>query len=199
MKMKDIDVREAVHKKVLKDHHKNPDTLIIDEFNISLGSARADITVINGILHGYELKSSKDTLERLPGQITHYSSIMDKATLVVAENHMDEAINLLPDWWGVKIVIQGNRGGINFLSHRADKFNPIVNELALAQLLWKEECLCVLDRMGLAKGNRSKPRFELWQILAECTPLRMLKLEVRMALKNRIAWRDQGRAGKCAE
>ncbi|EMS0078485.1 sce7726 family protein, partial [Escherichia coli] len=64
--MRDIDVRKAVHAKILRDHHKDPDTLIIDEFTMNLGASRADIAVINGLIHGYELKSKSDNLLRLP-------------------------------------------------------------------------------------------------------------------------------------
>lgn len=189
MKMKDIDVRMAVHAKILKDHHNDPDTLIVDEFCINLGSVRADIAVINGILHGYELKSSNDTLERLPSQIEHYSSVMDKATLVVAENHVDSAVHLLPHWWGIKVVSQGKRGAMHLASLRRNKRNPCVSNLALAQLLWKEECIFILDKMGLAKGNKSKPRYELWNVVAANVPLEVLKDEVRTLLKKRTGWR----------
>lgn len=187
--MKDIDVRMAVHAKILKDHHKDPNTMIVDEFCINLGSVRADITVINGILHGYELKSSSDTLDRLPTQVKYYSYVMDKATLVVAENHVADAIELLPHWWGIKVVSKGKRGAMHLASLRSSKRNPCVNSLALAQLLWKEECLFILEKMGLAKGNKSKPRYELWNVVASNAPLEFLKDEVRTLLKKRTGWR----------
>ena len=187
--MKDIDVRMAVHAKILKDHHNDPNTMIIDEFCINLGSVRADIAVINGILHGYELKSSNDTLDRLPTQVKHYSYVMDKATLVVAENHVENAIDLLPPWWGIKVVSKGKRGAMHITSLRSSKINPCVNNLALAQLLWKEECLFILEKMGLTKGNKSKPRYELWNVVAANAPLEFLKDEVRNFLKKRTGWR----------
>mgnify|MGYP000284964948 CR=1 FL=1 len=62
--MKDQDVRFAVHHKLLKESHLDPDCLVVDEFSISLGASRADIAVINGVIHGYELKSEYDSLER---------------------------------------------------------------------------------------------------------------------------------------
>ena len=60
--MKDQDVRFAVHHKLLKESHLDPDCLVVDEFSISLGASRADIAVINGVIHGYELKSEYDSL-----------------------------------------------------------------------------------------------------------------------------------------
>ncbi|WP_332832648.1 hypothetical protein [Escherichia coli] len=48
-------------------------------------------------------------MERLPLQIKHYSSVMDKVTLVVAEKHLEGALKLIPGWWGVKTVSVGQK------------------------------------------------------------------------------------------
>ena len=187
--MKDQDVRAAVHHKLLKEVHSDPDCLVIDEFSISLGASRADITVINGVMHGYELKSEYDSLERLPLQIKHYSCVMDKVTLIVAEKHLFGALELIPDWWGVKTVTVGPKGAIHIKHMRGEKLNRQHNSLILAQLLWKDECLEILERWGCSKGYKSKPRFELWNAVAEKIPVPDLRLEVRTALKKRVDWK----------
>ena len=46
--MKDIDIRINTHKKILLNHHKNDNTLVIDELGLKHGNCRADIAVING-------------------------------------------------------------------------------------------------------------------------------------------------------
>ncbi|WP_272683598.1 sce7726 family protein [Providencia sp. PROV141] len=187
--MKDQDVRAAVHNKLLKNTHLDPDCLVIDEFSISLGASRADITVINGIMHGYELKSESDSLERLPTQIKHYSSVMDKVTLVVAEKHLSGALKLIPNWWGIKTVTVGPKGAIHIKHMRSEKLNHQHDSLILAQLLWKMECLEILERWGFSKGYKSKPRFELWNVVAEKIPVPDLKHEIRAALKKRVGWK----------
>lgn len=187
--MRDQDVRAAVHQKLLKESHLDPDCLVIDEFSISLGASRADIAVVNGVLHGYELKSEYDSLERLPLQIKHYSAVMDKVTLVVADKHLDGALELIPGWWGVKTVSVGPKGAIRIKHMRAEKLNRNYDSLMLAQLLWRDECIDVLERWGRSKGFKSKPRFELWNVVADFIPVADLRLEVRTALKNRIDWK----------
>lgn len=107
--MKDQDVRFAVHHKLLKESHLDPDCLVVDEFSISLGASRADIAVINGVIHGYELKSEYDSLERLPLQIKHYSSVMDKVTLVVAEKHLEGALKLIEVGGALKRFLLGQK------------------------------------------------------------------------------------------
>ena len=44
------------------------------------------------VLYTVQTQSEYDSLERLPLQIKHYSSVMDKFTLVVAENILREAL-----------------------------------------------------------------------------------------------------------
>ena len=139
-------------------------------------------------MHGYELKSESDSLARLPLQIKHYSSVMDKVTLVVAEKHLSGALELIPDWWGVKTVTVGPKGAIHIKHLRSEKLNRQYNSLVLAQLLWKEECLEILGRWGCSKGHKSKPRFELWNVLVDTIPVSDLKNEIRAALKKRTYW-----------
>ncbi|MBD2782601.1 sce7726 family protein [Xenorhabdus szentirmaii] len=189
--MKDIDVRRAVHSKILKEHHKDPDTLIIDEFTMSLGASRADIAVINGLMHGYEIKSKSDNLLRLPSQTQYYSSVMDKVTLVVSKTHVKQAMDIIPDWWGVKIVTQGARNGIHLHTERHNRLNPSIDKVSLSMLLWKEEMLEILSVLGKDRGLKSKPRRMLWNKLAEALDTDELRDLVREKLKARTNWRAE--------
>ncbi|KHS81239.1 sce7726 family protein [Pectobacterium brasiliense] len=187
--MRDIDVRRAVHSKILREHHKDPDTLVIDEFVMNLGSSRADITVINGLMHGYELKSKSDNLARLPSQVEFYSSVMDKVTLVVSECHADAAIKIIPEWWGVKIATEGTRKAVHLNTSRINRMNPAVDKMALSMLLWKDEMLSILAENGFERGLQSKPRRFLWSKISEILETDQLRDEVRARLKARINWR----------
>ncbi|MEA9844115.1 sce7726 family protein [Xanthomonas campestris] len=109
---RDSDVRAALMKNVISDHIANPDTLVVEELGLNRGSCRVDVAVVNGLLHGYEIKSDADTLSRLPSQVISYSAVLDKATLVVGASHTMRALSLIPDWWGVRIVKTGARGAV---------------------------------------------------------------------------------------
>ncbi len=67
--MKDFHIRTVLKSKIVSRYAKDPSTLIVDELGIRQGAARIDVTVINGVIHGYELKSDCDTLNRLPSQV----------------------------------------------------------------------------------------------------------------------------------
>ena len=81
--MRDRDVRQALTENLRALHDGAPDTHIRHELGLEHGQVFVDVVVINGELHGYELKSDSDTLDRLPRQVQAYSAVLDKATLVV--------------------------------------------------------------------------------------------------------------------
>ena len=142
--MRDHVVRQALHDKVLRDHHGQPNTLVLDELGLRHGACRVDVAVVNGYLHGYEIKSDADTLERLPSQVAIYSKVLDRATLVVGERHVKKCEALLPSWWGIKVVSEGPRGGIDFEVVQSVQMNPSIDPFALAELLWRAEVVQIL-------------------------------------------------------
>lgn len=189
--MRDRDIRRALHHKVLSGHHGESSTLVIDELGLRHGICRVDIAVVNGFIHGYEIKSDADTLDRLTAQVSVYSAVLDRATLVVGEKHILKAKIYLPDWWGIKVVSVGQRGGIEFNTIRRYKNNPSIEPVALAELLWRPEVVGILRKLGTPEPLLRKPRTDLYGYLAEIVDLSSLRDLVRRALKSRVRWRDQ--------
>lgn len=187
--MRDRDVRQALHQKVLMDHHGDSNTRVLDELGLRHGVCRVDIAVVNSYLHGYEIKSDADTLDRLPNQISIYSSILDRASLVVGKKHVEKAKAIIPEWWGIKIVTAGSRGAINFETHRSVSMNPKIDPLALAELLWRPEAVSILKKLGAPTAILRKPRASLYQYLAEVLNLDELRRLIRQFLKAREKWR----------
>lgn len=188
--MNDRDVRRALHQRLLMDHHGDSNTLVIDELGLRHGICRVDIAVVNKFLHGYEIKSDADTLERLPNQIFVYSSVLDRVTLVVGKTHIEKVEISIPDWWGIKAVTPGPRGGINFETYRPVKMNPKIDPLALAELLWRPEVVSILQKLGAPPGILRKPRARLYQYLAEVLRIGELRRVILHCLKVREKWRD---------
>lgn len=187
--MRDIDVRRALHKKVLREHRDEPDTLVLDELGLCNGDARVDVAVINGEIRGYEIKSEKDTLVRLPHQVEVYNSTLDRVVLVVFEGHLEKALPVIPTWWGVKTVRSGPRGAIHFEEIRRPLPNPAIDIRSLVTLLWKDEVLSELERMGQIRGLRNKPKRALYDRLADALSVDEIRCLVRRRLKERERWR----------
>jgi len=182
--MRDSDVRCAVKDWLGAEYAHDPNSYIVEEMGVWSGTVRIDVAIINGSLSGYELKSDRDTLERLPHQRDIYGHVFDYLHLVVGKRHADDAEKLLPAWWGIKIAVM-SCNGVALLPHREAAENPTPNPYLIAELLSKEEAVGVLDEAGLAKGWRSKPIRLIHERLAAELPLGDLKDHVRAVLKRR--------------
>ncbi len=187
--MRDADVRSALRATVLARHLRDPSTLVVDELGLDQGAVRVDIAVVNGRLHGYEIKSDADTLDRLPTQAAAYSRVFDRVTLVAGLRHLDKAAALVPPWWGLRAAEANAGGGVRFRCVRPELANPDVDLAAVAALLWREEALALLVAEGRARGLASKPRRDLCAALVATLPAAQLRRSVRDALKTRTTWR----------
>ena len=187
--MDDRHLRSALKRKVLAPQASDPGTRIIDELGLEHGASRIDVAVVNGILHGFELKSDRDTLTRLPSQMSVYNSVLDRITLITGQRHAEPALRMLPDWWGLKVAEVGSRGGVRFCTVQRASDNPKVEPLAVARLLWREEAMKLLARLGETRGVTGQRRAVLYDRLAEVAPLDLLRSHVRACLKRRRTWR----------
>lgn len=103
-KLKDQDVRNVLLEELNSIYSEDENTIIINELGIDFGASRIDIAVVNGIMHGYEIKSESDTLNRLPKQMEYYNRVFERMTIVVDRKYYEETKNLVPKWWGITIV-----------------------------------------------------------------------------------------------
>jgi len=185
----DFVIRCALKDKLETQHAKDRKVRIIEELGVHNGNARVDIAVVNGIMHGYEIKSDQDTLNRLPEQVQAFSSVFDKVTLVVGKLHLYEAINIVPDWWGVTVAKADANGSVDFMVIRREDFNQQRDSVSIARLLWREEALRILEAEDAAKGFRSKPRGVIYQQLSTVLDQETLGRKVREAIFVRPGWR----------
>jgi hypothetical protein len=187
--MKDIHIRAALKRKLAAFYQGDSETLVVEEMGLRDGAARIDVAVISESLHGFELKSDSDRLDRLPRQCVAYGAIFDRMTLVVGPRLHNEAMKLIPSWWGVELAERTSAGQITFQTLRTAEENQSVDSLSIAKLLWREEALALLIELGHAKGVLSKPRARIHARLAEVSDLTFLRYRVRDRLRNRAAWR----------
>lgn len=188
--MRDRDVREALRANLRAEHASDPSTVVIEELGLCERTSRIDVAVVNGSLNGFEIKSARDTLERLPAQARVYSSIFDTVTIVSDSHHLCGVRRLVPMWWGItKARLIGGRVELDPV--RKARPNPHVDPYALAQLLWRDEALAALDTRNVSDGVRTKRREAIWLRLAETLTLPELGTLVRETLKTRRGWRDR--------
>src|SRR5690554_4270086 len=103
--LKDKDIRVTLISEIAKLNQNN-DYRLVEELEVCDGDARVDIAVINGKLCGYEIKSDRDTLERLSRQIDAYNKTFDYVTIVVGEKYKENIIHEIPSWWGIQVALK---------------------------------------------------------------------------------------------
>lgn len=186
--MKDIQIRSRLKAYLEKIHASEPDALIIDELEVCGGQARADVVVVNGELNGFEIKSDKDTLMRFQNQVFYYEKVFERLTFVCGKSHLDQILELAPSWSGIVCVTrQGNE--LMLQTIQKSGCNPSLCGISLAQFLWREELIFILEACDALHGLKSKPRIALQKRLAEVMPPNEIAENVRKILKQRRQWR----------
>ena len=85
--LSDADIRLIVRSLL---HDEADDGRVFEEVGLLQGEARPDFLLVNGSLHGYEIKSDLDTLRRLDNQIRVYSKVLDLVTIVATPRHLPD-------------------------------------------------------------------------------------------------------------
>jgi hypothetical protein len=155
------------------------------EFWLPGSNERADVAVIAADMSGFEIKTERDNLKRLPRQVLAYQRLFDQCTAVVAERHVSAVESMLPDWWGI-VLINPVEGAPSFTNLRSPNANPYVEAGTVVRLLWRNEVREIL----VSLGDLPEPwatRVIMWSRLLELLDLNGLKQAVRGALLNRGA------------
>lgn len=186
--MKDPCIRQLLRETRLAKYISDPQSRIVEEMELPAASARIDMAVINGHLHGYEIKSASDTLNRLPGQIEAYTKVFDYISVVTEGKYYNKILEIVPSWIGVYLCYNKN-GQNNIKVIRSPKLNKSKEPFFLAYLLWKDELLALLKEKGIP--HRKKDRN--W-LLAEAVASKIntpeLSKIVRGILKQRSNWKE---------
>lgn len=184
-----VALRKVLEKKLETFRAKGSNAEIFEELGVQHGTARIDFAIVNGIMHGYEIKSDRDTLERLPDQIKEFSTVFDEITLIVGKRYLYEAVHMIPDWWGIMLA-KTNGDQVILQTIREPEKNKEQVGLSIARLLWREEALHMLEERNKAGGLRYKPREFIYEKLADELDTETLMGQVSALLVSREGWRS---------
>lgn len=161
---------------------------IINE--LDLHGAVVDIAVIRKkYFCGYEIKSDKDNLSRLPIQMQIYDWMLDKITIVVGISKLPEVKRIIPDFWGIMTASNGN-GKITITEKRKPKLNKYISKTWLAKKLWRSDIVNILRVKDSYKGRSGLYRHELLEFLLGIITLDELKYHIRKILIKRCTLRQ---------
>ena len=183
-------IRASLRRRLVVKHQNKADTVLIDELGLCQGRARVDVAVVNGQLHGYEIKSERDSLRRLCGQADLYSKVFDRVTLVCDDRHVSQALGIVPSWWEVLRIVPTAKDP-TFKSVRRGRKNLSRDIRALAELLWLEKAMELLAQRDALRGLRGKPRADVWDRVCELFRIDEVANAVRAHLKATAAKRGR--------
>jgi hypothetical protein len=192
----DPQIRGLLRKQLDAEHFGDPETVVAEELGVLHGSSRIDLAVVNETLHGYELKSDRDSLRLLRGQVDSYCAVFDLVTLVVGERHLLSALDLIPHWWGVRIA-RLEFGDLVFRDLKLPTMNPSPDAVSVARLLWRDEALFLLRGVGKTECGESRSRDWIYAQLVSRLHLDVLRHAVRQSLKERLARQSGGLPRSC--
>lgn len=95
-------IKVAIIKKLIKSGYIDNDSIIIDEFTVNRYERRVDIAIIRETsMIAFEIKSERDSLKRLEGQVNTFSRYFDKVIVVADTKHVGNIQHLLPSETGI--------------------------------------------------------------------------------------------------
>ena len=177
----------------------DPDLWIREEMGVH-GCVADLVTVSRSELHIYEIKSDVDSTTRLEdrvkigrggytwttqGQVTAYSAMADRVTLVVGTELLEEAKTKIPPWWGILVAVDEYPETV-LVPYRDAIQNPDLRWVKVFEFLWRAEAQDFCERLGIAKGVRGGSKARLKKRLKEKgVTLDQLRSEVRRVLRIR--------------
>ncbi|MBZ9712210.1 sce7726 family protein [Deinococcus multiflagellatus] len=117
---------------------------------------RADLLVLpddEGSI-GYEIKTDRDTLHRLPRQVRGYDRTFGRRVLATTPRHLDAALPLLPQAWGVVLLDSATHEVREWVREPQEGAGEAIRAGLLTGELWSTELNALLRDIGHVR-NRS--------------------------------------------
>lgn len=155
---------QAARSHILRALHPETQGIAVRELAMAEGG-RADLVVVpadgTGPLHGYEIKTEKDSLARLSRQALEYGGHFAHLSLATTPRHMEAARELLPASWGL-VELDAQTHAVTAEVRPCTPLSETIYTPAETLLLelWKSELLDLLRKSRLPE----LPRKNKWTL-----------------------------------
>jgi hypothetical protein len=136
--------KDAITRKILLGFHSLHTAVLLSEFRV--GQCKADVAILNGTSTVYEIKSERDRLDRLEGQVDAYLKVFAKVNVVAGQNHVEQVFARVPKQVGVLVL--SNRLSISTLRAPTEDVSRIVPSMVFDSLQLHEAAE-ILRRTGI--------------------------------------------------
>ena len=156
--------KSSIVREILLGRHNLHEASMLTE--VSVNGRKADVVILNGTSTAYEIKSERDNLAKLPGQIESYRNAFASVCVIAAEKHVKGILGIVPDDVGVYTLDQ--RGRIELVQKENDRPERIKTD-ALIQVLRVQEIALVLEDMGISVPDvPNTERYKVVQEIFDC-------------------------------
>jgi len=135
--------KSCVLERLLFGRYSPRTTAFYTEFRI--GNSRADVVLVNGTAHVYEIKSRYDDLARLSSQINDYYRAFTRVTLFVDSTHLAAVRKSTPEYTGIAVL---NGYSISMV-RPAMEYRERLDHSQLFRLLHQSEYISILNEFGV--------------------------------------------------
>lgn len=146
--MNEQEIKTLLKAKLANSQH-GQGAAFVSELFIDSFARRADLVMANGKLSAFEIKSDRDTLDRLDGQLETYLKLFEQVTVVCAERHQAGVVERTPD--GVGIWVLSESGSFKVLK-RAKTYKQVAHHSWLS-FLPVDELRNLLATHGLQRSG----------------------------------------------
>jgi hypothetical protein len=136
--------KAAITHKVLLGTHSLQTAVMLNEFRV--GISKADTVILNGTSTVYEIKSERDSLNRLEQQIDSYQKVFAKVNVITGENHLKAVLAKVPEEVGVLLLT--DRFQISSVREAVDCRDQVISE-AIFDSIQLNEAKQILKNKGI--------------------------------------------------
>lgn len=174
--------RSSVVEKIALGRHNLRTATVLSE--VRARGSKADLVVLNGTATAYEIKSERDSLSRLPSQLSDYRSVFASVTVVTSLRQMDAVLRLAPD--DVGVLVLSSRLRLQVVRETQDLPGRI-DATALLGTLRASEATQVLERIGIETPDVPNTRLwaELRNLYATLDPVEVHRHAVQVLKQSR--------------
>lgn len=140
--------KAALTRRVLLGTHSLATAAMMTEFRV--GKCKADVVILNGTSTVYEIKSERDNLDRLKGQVRAYLDVFDQVNIITCEGHVRGVEAVVPPEVG--ILVLSDRFRISTVRRSRSNLNRII-PVVVFDSLQRDEARQILERCGRAVPN----------------------------------------------
>lgn len=169
------EIKAVVLSELLRKGTIDSSSLVFSEMNLAKKVRRVDLGYIrNAEMVAIEIKSEKDSLVRLAGQLSEYSKYFDRVILVVALKFVHAAMEIAADEVGIWSVSDGLIKVV-----RKGRVNRSIRKSDYVELMTKREICALARKIGINPGEL--PMYDL-KLMVLAGAARLSKADVKSVL-----------------